>query len=1057
MWGMKSFPENQWVRYLPLVLASGFCALIYQIAWQREFRLIFGASTAANAAVVAIFIGGLGLGGLVLGRYADRSSRPLALYAWLEALVAVTAAATPVLLWLIHRIYIAAGGTAALGMAGGTLLRLLLAVLVLGLPTLLMGGTLPAIVRSAETDADTGRRRLAMLYGANTLGAVAGAMFSTFFLLEILGTHRTLWVACLLNLLVAVVARHLARHVPDIQSRGCPGATEDLALTGDPSASAGLTLIASATVGFVFFLMEIVWYRMLSPLLGGSVFTFGLILAIALLGIGAGGMAYALLRQNRPATMRGFALTCVCEALCLAIPFALGDRIALFTVALRQLSIFGFPGRVLIWSTVCAIVVLPAAVVSGVQFPLLIALLGRGRSQVGRQVGLAYAFNTVGAIAGAVAGGFGLLPTLGAVNCWKLTVVLLLVLGLIALASSLRRERRPLAAVAAAAVAVCALVMLGAQGPTAAWRHSSIGAGRESFDSLSYNRLRAFLHRKRSGFLWEREGIESSVALSRDGLPFFVNGKSDSHPKMEAGTVVMAGVLGAILRPQAEHALVIGLGTGGTAGWLAAVTNVKRVDVAEIEPAIVDVARACHSTNEDVLNNPKVHITIGDAREILLTSRDKYDIISSEPSNPFRAGIASLFTKEYYEAAKSRLRDNGVFVQWVQAYEIDALTMRTIYASMGSVFPYVETWQTMAQDLVLVGSRTPTSYDAAKLRSRIAEPTIRRALLAGWQTKTLEGVLAHYAAGPRLPQAICSTGREAVNTDDHTLIEFGFARAVGTEAGVQIEALRQVARAFPDHRPAVQGNVDWDLVGDEQAVVGGGLLFAAKPGNLSPDAAKRWDARIALLRRDLSQALKDWRAQPQPPRTLSDKLLLCEAYAQTQDPETESCIERLRPDLPFEADVLQAMLRYGQGRTDESAGLLEFAFATLSRDPWPVNLLITDAMDLACTIVERQPELAPRLYNCVKRPFCGYTADAMRVNTVLRLAPHIDPVVASREIWHALEPNVPWDLTLLSARSKCYKAAWDPYVAKADADLEEFTLHEALPLELTFSDLLPQR
>ena len=366
-----------------LLFASGFCALVYQIGWLREFRLIFGASTAASAAVLAIFIGGLGFGGWLLGRRADAHPRPLALYAQLEAVVALSAAASPLLLTLVRQAYIAVGGTPRLGLAAGTIVRLMLSALVLALPTLAMGGTLPAAARAITAHGDQRRRQLATLYGCNTLGAVAGCTMATFFALELLGTRSTLWVAAGLNLIVAVVARHLDREMAPIPE----DATVPSDARMDAAAPVGFVLTASAVVGFAFFLMELVWYRMLGPLLGGSVFTFGLILALALAGIGVGGLLYSIFGANKPAVIGGFAVTCLLEATFIAVPFALGDRLAVLEIVLNAFNSIGFWARVGAWATVTAIVVVPAAIVSGYQFPLLVALLGRGRENLGGNSG----------------------------------------------------------------------------------------------------------------------------------------------------------------------------------------------------------------------------------------------------------------------------------------------------------------------------------------------------------------------------------------------------------------------------------------------------------------------------------------------------------------------------------------------------------------------------------------------------------------------------------------------------------------------------------------------
>jgi len=205
------------LRIALLLFGSGMTALIYQVAWMRELRLVFGFSTAASAAVVAIFMGGLGLGGWILGRRADLATRPLAFYGWLEIAVTASAAVTAGLLWLVRAAYIAVGGSVRLGIAGGTVARLLLSAIVLAVPTVLMGGTLPAATRAAESDEDAGRRFLALLYGSNTLGAVAGTLLSTFYLLERLGTRETLWAACAVNAAVGFAAVVLARGMTPVE------------------------------------------------------------------------------------------------------------------------------------------------------------------------------------------------------------------------------------------------------------------------------------------------------------------------------------------------------------------------------------------------------------------------------------------------------------------------------------------------------------------------------------------------------------------------------------------------------------------------------------------------------------------------------------------------------------------------------------------------------------------------------------------------------------------------------------------------------------------------
>ena len=299
-----------------LLFLSGMCGLVFQVSWFRELRLVFGASTAASSAVLAVFMGGLGVGNAVLGKRADRAGMPLALYAGLELSIALSAALGPLLIDVLHGLYISLGGQLALGFSVATAVRLAISALVLGIPTFLMGGTLPAAVRAVTLSDDHQRCGAAVLYGVNTLGAVVGALGSTFFALEFFGTRQTLWLACLINACTGLSALLLSRYAFRHDARASTAKNvAKAAATKRRSADdqvrpaslpAHIVYVVAAIVGFAFFLMELVWYRMLSPILGGTTFTFGLILAVALTGIGLGGAAYAMFFRRKPVSLQGW-------------------------------------------------------------------------------------------------------------------------------------------------------------------------------------------------------------------------------------------------------------------------------------------------------------------------------------------------------------------------------------------------------------------------------------------------------------------------------------------------------------------------------------------------------------------------------------------------------------------------------------------------------------------------------------------------------------------------------------------------------------------------------
>ncbi len=1064
-------------------------ALIYQVAWMRELRLIFGFSTAASAAVLAIFMGGLGAGSWLLGKRADRAAHPLAFYGRLELAVAGSAAATPLWLFLVRQGYIALGGTLRLGLGGGTLARLLFSTLVLCLPTVLMGGTLPAATRAVETDEDPTRRSLALLYGSNTMGAVAGAVLSTFLLLESFGTRMTLWLACVVNALVGLAAVRLSKTAPTAQpapveqkaSRDATPAIPDSRSAQGPqrrekkkqkakrreevrpghaAAAAeerprarGFVLASAGIVGFAFFLMELVWYRMLAPLLGGSTYTFGLILAIALAGIGTGSAVYWLTGLGRGPTLSGFAATCALEALCLAVPYALGDRLALLAILLRPIGAFGFVGYVAGWSLVAGLVVFPASFVAGLQFPLLIALLGKGREHVGSDVGVAYAWNTVGGIAGSLAGGFGLLPLLSATGTWVFVAGLLCALGFLALLLSLSRRERvgerstggrvwiPIGAVAAC------ILLLRAPGPTAAWRHSPVGAGRVDLAKPSPNSLLDWLRGRRRILAWEKDGVESSVAMLKasEGYAFVISGKTDGSSRGDVATQVVGGLIGAALHSNPRRGLVIGLGTGSTAGWLAAVPSIERVDVVELEPAILRVAGDCSPVNHDVLGNPRVRIWIGDAREWLLTSRDRYDVIFSEPSNPYRAGISSLFTADFYRGVRSRLAPGGIFLQWLQAYEVDSGTVRTVYATLQSVFPEVETWHTKQSDLILAATVEPIAYDSGRLRERLRQEPYVSALRDAWRVSDLEGFLSHYVARSSLSRTLVSTGRTPLNTDDDNVVEFAFARSLGHDTRFDVEEMRRLARSSQEDRPPVSGEVDWAAVNRWRvtAVTSQGRPPTATAG-MTVEELRQALAQKSFLEARPEAVLTNWRAQPWEPRGSIEEVVLAEALAQGGEEVAVGLIERIRQRRAVEADVLLARLRWRQGRLEEATQALERAFRMYREDPWPLEVLVRNSFAVVLDIASREAGLAARLEESLAQPFSLFLLDEERHLIRLEVASRLDHSRYARAL-EEMEPNVPWRRPILERRAQAYAATGNPLAPLARRELTKFMKNEPPP------------
>lgn len=1024
----------------PLIFASGFAALVFQVAWMRELRLIFGATTAATAAVLAIFMAGLGIGSAVLGKRVDRVANPLLFYGLLEVTIALCAAVSPWLVTLVSSIYFALGGQESLGLVGATLIRLALSTCVMAVPTFLMGGTLPAAVKAVTQNSDVHRRALGVLYGSNTLGAVFGAAVTTFVALENLGTRATLWAGCAIGLLAGVIAVDRARKTSlGMQDRqSVVDRVLDLTSDDDSSARPSLIYLAAATLGFTFFALELVWYRMLGPILGGTAFTFGLILCVALFGIGMGGIAYDVFYRRLKPTWSALAITCGCEAALIMVPYALGDHLALHAAG-RKAAAGSFGQLVFGWGEISSIVILPVALVSGLQFPLLIALLGHGRQTISKHLGMTYAWNTLGAIAGSLIAGFGGMPLLSAPGLWKAIAALIAILSLAIAFGAPVINRRAFAVVVGLVLLTVGLMFT--QGPTAVWRHSGVGAGRGiNLGASTPNKTQGWIHIVRGAPIWEADGIESSVAiLGQAGLSFIVNGKSDGNALADAATQIGVSLLAAVLHEDPKTALVIGLGTGESAGWLAEMRNIEQVDVVELEPAIDEMAHRCRELNHDVLNHPRVRRIYDDGREFVFSTRYTYDLVVSEPSNPYRAGVAALYTTEFYRAVRQRLKPGGLFVQWLQAYEIDAEAMNLVLATAGSEFRHVEVWQTLPTDLQLICSDSPIEFSAEELRRRIGTGTVRDAMSKAWHVEGAEGFLSHFVATSGWANELATTPGQLLNTDDRTLLEYGFAKTVGLQTSISVEPLRDRLRSLGLTQKRLRGDpVDWTLVErwrQQSNLIFDGQLSDAFLPSLTDRALV--EAFGKFRERDFTSAIGLWPVEYRHLTNDIQRLVLATCFAELAQPECLELLSAAETGYPIEAAAIRGIYYFRAEALVEAEQSIATFYSLLQSDPWAVPQLVESVFTRTTELVRAEPKIAARLYPLFAQPFASRCFDSERISTRIALAEHLGPEYVVESLAES-EPNVPWTDSVLKARAEAYTAMNHPLARRAEQDWQWF-------------------
>lgn len=1019
------------LRFGALLFLSGACALIFQIVWTRELRLIFGATTSASAAVLAIFMGGIGLGNAFLGRIIDRAENSIRVYGFLEIGVAICAAASPLLISLARSVYIGVGGQSELGTGVASVVRLGMSFIVLGLPTFLMGGTLPAAARAVSGPDDPRRTRIALLYGVNTLGAVAGAWLASFWLIEPLGNRLTLWVAAAVNACVALAALTLSRHLLVATK-----STEDRSTSSEPnhvaSSKTAYVLVVSGIVGFVFFLMEIVWYRMLGPLLGGTTYTFGLILCIALLGIGIGGAIYHWIGRFFAPTPKAVAVTCLLEATLLAVPLWCGDEIAIRALRDQITGFDSFQSQVSSWFVIGAFVIFPAALVSGYQFPLLIAVAGSGRQNVATHVGWTFAANTIGAILGSLAGGFVLLPMLTAPGLWRLAVILAALTGAGVMLLSGKRTSTIVAAVAC--LILCATGGY-CEGPTAGWRHSGIGAGRADVKGKGRNAEYDFILARRRQCIWEAEGVESSVALSaQDSLSFVVNGKSDGNAYLDIGTQMGLGLIGPLLGGTPNQSLVVGLGTGETAGWLAACNPEMHVDVIELEPAIVEVAARCAKMNRDVLSNPKVQLHHNDAREFLLTSKSNYDLIVSEPSNPYRAGIANLFTREFYQAVSGRLNDGGQFVQWLQAYEVDSEAVKIVLKTLRSEFKHVEVWQHGSVDLLLVctNAESGLTYDDAILANRLKESeALREGIRLAWRVADVPGIRARFTCGTRSVDDWVDE-QTAVNTDDRNLLEYFFAKSVGQRTHFSLDRLSSLEQSRvgrdDDRRIVGRRRLAMHLFYDGQVAEGDTTEV------VSSDLAAAYNDYAAARYERVVRAFYKLGLDMDCP---IERIVFAHSLAEIGQPVPDKLLQRIAVENPAEASAIRGLFHSATGDIEVGVSQLAQSLQQFRESPWNSRFVFGSVFRRCAALAEVNESTARELFETFSEPFAMHRLEDERLMVRYVISEHVSDK-ATVEALSNMEPNVPWRKWLLKHRATVYESTQHPLASRAAAELRTF-------------------
>ncbi|HEY0408328.1 MAG TPA: fused MFS/spermidine synthase [Pyrinomonadaceae bacterium] len=793
-------------------ILSGATGLIYEVLWARMLGLVFGATTFAISAVLTAFMGGLALGSAWAGKLAARIKRPLRAYGLLEIGIALYALAVPLLFGWIDSVYALVWEQFHPGFYAFSVWRFVLSCVVLLIPTTLMGATLPvlcaALLRSPAHTATSVTR----LYTCNLTGAILGTLAAGFFLLPNYGVRLTIFTAAALNLLIGLAAiiidrrdaplsqanetaaaanAHPARasatdaniasstSSAETDGRAVDDTTTHASLSSQMDGSARFWLFCAAVSGFVTISTQVAWTRVLTMVIGSSTYAFSMVVALFLLGL-AGGASIVAGKKMTNDLRRAILNIEVATAITLFLSITVTNLTPGLLIDLgSRFEVNSWGGLLALQVFVAALLILVPALLMGMVMPLVLvwASSKAGQGAAVRLVGRSYAVNTLGAIAGAFATGFILIPKVN--TRFTILFAAALCLMLAGCAYYPRRRdvdvdwRRSLAAGTTFALILLLFV--------AAPRMNLGDLSKGAYDLLV--RIRAnpqFSEGNRDGrtyspqtnkLLMYEEGPTATVSVREDwGVrSMAINGRTNASDSADMPTQVILGQLPLLLAPRTDNALIVGYGSGVSVGAMLQ-SAVKSLACVELEPKVIEAGHLFDHVNNRPLDDPRLRLIVDDARTYLRVNPMLYDAIVSEPSHPWVPGVANLFTQQFFELGRSRLKEDGVFVQWLQIYQLSTDSLRSVLATYKSVFPHVMIFRvggaTQGKDLILAGSRAPLTLD--RLRERMSDERAA-AELARIEIRSEKDLLAWFICdetqlGPAVAGAI-------INTDDNMLIE----------------------------------------------------------------------------------------------------------------------------------------------------------------------------------------------------------------------------------------------------------------------------------------------
>lgn len=758
------------MRVLLLFFCSGATALVYEVLWSKYLSMLLGSTVQAQTLVLAVFMGGLALGNRIFGKRADLLTKPLTAYGWIEVVIGLYAFFFYAIYGLGDALFVGVGKNL---LEHSTLLLMVKGLISAGLlivPTVLMGGTLPLLAAWLQGRADSGekffeRNPIGIFYAVNSLGAVFGAGIAGFYLVQNLGLPMSLQAAAFVNVIVGIAAVAIGKQTEPFEAKA-RGTVTGSAGSVRVGWMGGLVMLTGAiSMG-----LEVLFARSLALLVGGSLQAFAIVLMSFILGIGLGSLVISssALAQRKPARV------------IFGLLLGAGSLVALYVILIEEWTILysnlrfglaanrsGYIGHQFLVALVAMIVLgLPASLLGAV-LPLCLRLVSGEGGLVANKVGRLLTANTLGAVVGVLVTGFLLMPMLGLRNALAGLAMLVVAIAVgTALKQNFRRSRN--------VGLTIGLVLLGAILLTGEdWRYV-VGSGIFRLRNSALTKESIETRKKNVELLFYKDAPDATVAVERSTnqgqrqIFLRINGKVDASTVGDLATQYLLAHLPMAARPDAKEVFVLGFGSGITGGAFLG-HPIERLTIAENCQPVLDAAPLFAQWNRGVKTNSRTRIRREDARTVLKLSEQKYDVIISEPSNPWVAGIGSVFSREFYELAASRLSEGGVMAQWFHIYEMHDGIVFLVLRTFAEAFPYVEIWDSQGGDIILLGSRKPWESNPAAYQ-KLFEREGPRGDLNAVGIKAGVSLWARQIASQRTAFAIPGSG--ATQSDEFPVLEY---------------------------------------------------------------------------------------------------------------------------------------------------------------------------------------------------------------------------------------------------------------------------------------------